>query len=285
MAIPFVIEKIPFEHSAEQHQTIGAPKLAHQFSLRITELPSATARPAAPVSLAALGGVAQLIAHDFRHHLCTVGANAEFLVSRTMDSANREELLDEIRAAIECMTEQLDSLLLFTRTGCNLQPRRQSLNLILERAIRMARAHPDAHHVEISSNDMPFLEASVDGLRLCSAIFNLLLNACQAAKTTPGMKTVDIVLNQNRQYIFIRVLDRGPGVPHAIRNTLFQPFVKAEGGSGTGLGLTIARCIAREHGGEVCLEESRPGKTVFVLKLSKRALKALSDMPNSASIA
>jgi C4-dicarboxylate-specific signal transduction histidine kinase len=50
------------------------------------------------------------------------------------------------------------------------------------------------------------------------------------------MSTVDVVLNQNKQYIFIRVSDRGPGVPPAIRDTLFQPFVKKEGGKAAVLG-------------------------------------------------
>jgi signal transduction histidine kinase len=43
--------------------------------------------------------------------------------------------------------------------------------------------------------------------------------------------------------------------------------VKTEGAASMGLGLTIARCVAREHGGEAYLEESRPGRTVFVLTL------------------
>jgi nitrogen-specific signal transduction histidine kinase len=56
-------------------------------------------------------------------------------------------------------------------------------------------------------------------------------------------------------------------VPDYIRNMLFQPFVSAEKASGIGLGLTIAERAAREHRGCLNLEESIPGKTVFVLQL------------------
>jgi signal transduction histidine kinase len=285
MAAPSAIEKMLFERSTRKNQVISIPGSEHPLSVRKTTLPSAKATPAEFLSLATLGRAAQFIAHDFRHHLSIVYANAEFIGSRSMDPGEREELLSEIRIAIDCMTDQLDSLLLFTRTGCALQMTHQSLKSIVERAIQMVHAHPEARQVEIFCLDLPPIEACVDGLRLCSAIFNLLLNACQSANAVGEVNTVNVVLNQNKQYIFIRVLDRGPGVPPAIRETLFQPFVKTEGGKGSGFGLTIARCVAREHGGDVYLETSRPGKTAFVLRLSKPALKALSTAPHTTSIA
>jgi nitrogen-specific signal transduction histidine kinase len=64
-------------------------------------------------------------------------------------------------------------------------------------------------------------------------------------------------------------------VPASIRETLFQPFVSANKENGTGLGLTLAQYIAQEHGGEVKLEESAPGRTVFSILLYKKALQAL----------
>jgi signal transduction histidine kinase len=54
---------------------------------------------------------------------------------------------------------------------------------------------------------------------------------------------------------------------------LFQPFVSAEKVSGIGLGLRIAEQAAREHGGGLNLEESIPGKTVFVLELPNLVLE------------
>lgn len=113
--------------------------------------------------LAAVTTFAQSVAHDLRHHLSTVYANAEFLSGRRMKPVDKQELLSEIRVAIDCMTDQLDSLILVTRTGQTVQTRRESLRSIIEHAIRMVRSHPEAANVNISQQDMPALEGCMDG--------------------------------------------------------------------------------------------------------------------------
>jgi signal transduction histidine kinase len=232
--------------------------------------------PPVSMPLAVLTRAAQFVAHDLRHHLSTVYANAEFLGGRRMKSVDKEELLREIRLAINCMTDQLDSLLLFTRTGHMMEPRRESLKSIVEHAIEMVRSHPETRNVTIGQQDIPALEGCMDGVRLCSAIYNLLLNACQAANAANSVRWVDVDLCQDSSYVSVQVSNGGPGVSPAIRETLFQPFVKAEGSKSMGLGLTIARSVAREHGGEAYLKESRPGRTVFVLTLPKALFRCLS---------
>jgi K+-sensing histidine kinase KdpD len=211
--------------------------------------------------------MAQFIVHDLRHHLCAVYANAEFMCSRSETPSDREELFDEIRSAIVCMTDQLDALLLLSKTGSAFHLRRQPLKYIVERATRMVRSHPVTELVNITSEDLPFIEGHVDGKWLCSAIFNLLLNACQAVRLAPKPREVGIALQQDLTHVAIRVTDSGPGVPRSMQKSLFQPFLSADHRVGLGLGLTIAECVAREHGGEVYLEESRPGRTSFVLRL------------------
>lgn len=162
--------------------------------------------------LAAVTTFAQSVAHDMRHHLSTVYANAEFLSGRRMKPVDKQELLSEIRVAIDCMTDQLDSLILVTRTGQTVQTRRESLRSIIEHAIRMVRSHPETGNVNISQQDMPALDGCMDGVRLCSAIYNLLLNACQAANSAACGKWVDVDVRQNSQYVSVMVTDGGPGV-------------------------------------------------------------------------
>ena len=68
-------------------------------------------------------------------------------------------------------------------------------------------------------------------------------------------------------------MDNGPGVPEDIRTSLFEPFVSEGKQKGTGLGLTLAHCIAAEHGGEVIMVGSRPGETVFRMSVAREAVR------------
>jgi signal transduction histidine kinase len=106
----------------------------------------------------------------------------------------------------------------------------------------------------------------------------LLLNACQAATHSTRAPKVKVHLSEVGERIYVTILDNGPGIPASVRRTLFDPFVTAGKPNGTGLGLTLARRIAEEHGGSVCLEESNRGRTVFTLSLTKNRLLALEDL-------
>jgi nitrogen-specific signal transduction histidine kinase len=87
---------------------------------------------------------------------------------------------------------------------------------------------------------------------------------------------VTVSLEEDEEKVRIGITDNGRGVPAAIRQTLFQPFVSADKENGVGLGLTLALHIAQEHGGEVKLEQSVAGDTTFSVVLNKRWLLAYS---------
>jgi len=101
------------------------------------------------------------------------------------------------------------------------------------------------------------------------AIYNLVLNACQAARFSASAPKANVYVAAGRERVYISITDNGPGVPAPISKTLFDPFVTAGKPNGTGLGLTLARRAAEEHGGSVSLEESGLGRTVFTLSLER----------------
>ena len=71
-------------------------------------------------------------------------------------------------------------------------------------------------------------------------------------------------------YVCLTVRDTGRGMDEATMAHAFEPFFTTKGvGKGTGLGLTLAHCIAVEHGGEVVLLRSRPGETVFQMRVTR----------------
>jgi signal transduction histidine kinase len=151
-----------------------------------------------------------------------------------------------------------------------------SLNEVVEHAAYMVRAHPDARNVDVVIQNVVSVTCWMDSAKLGSAVYNLLLNACQAARLGLAPRRVRVKLAEDQRLAHIRVIDNGCGVPASIRKTLFQPFVSRDKINGVGLGLSIVDRTAREHGGYVDSEESGQGRTVFGLHISKYALESLT---------
>jgi signal transduction histidine kinase len=213
-----------------------------------------------------------------RHSLTAIYANAEFLERHDIDASTRDDLLLEIQDAVLAMTERIDSLLQFGSGGRKNPLVHERVCLVVEKAVAAVKFHPDGQNVSITVGKLPPAEADIDARNLESAIYNLLLNACQAAIRSTHAPEVKVHLAEVEERIYVTILDNGPGIPASVRRTLFDPFVTAEKPNGTGLGLTLARQIAEEHGGSVCLEESNREGTVFTLSLTKNRLLALEDL-------
>jgi signal transduction histidine kinase len=169
------------------------------------------------------------------------------------------------------MTERIDSLLQFGSSGRTNPLVHERVSLVVENAVAAVRCHPDGKNVSITVGKFPSAEADIDARNLESAIYNMLLNACQAATHSTHVPEVQVQLTELDEWICVTISDNGPGIPPSIRRTLFDPFVTAGKPDGTGLGLTLARRIAEEHGGSVCLEESNRERTVFTLSLTKNS--------------
>ncbi len=221
--------------------------------------------------LATIGRMAGSVSHDLRHYLAAIYANAEFLASGTVPPAERNEVLSEIRNAVDGTTEMLESLLMFGRSGAGLRRTRQSIAALAERAIHLVRAHPDAANVSLNlhAGEPQSTEAFVDAKQIERAIYNLLLNACQAPREAVRPASVTVSVTAREQEIEVDVADNGDGVPSNIFDKLFEPFVSEGKHKGSGLGLTLTQSIAVEHGGSVALVHSISGETIFRMNIAR----------------
>jgi signal transduction histidine kinase len=262
-----------FEYRLSEDGVEEIRELSRAFERMRVELRRTQAELIDSERLATIGRMASSISHDLRHYLSAMYANAEFMSDGAMPQLEREELLQEVRTAVQGMTDLLDSLLLFTRTGRALYPEYQSLDAIVENAAHMVRSHPASRDVKIVLDGLAPLMAWVDAKKLGRAVYNILLNGCQAARKGSGPPTVVLTLLEDAESIFIQIADNGSGVPDAVRQTIFLPFVSEGRESGTGLGLTLAQQIAQEHGGSITLKETVDRSTVFTIVLSKAALQ------------
>lgn len=215
--------------------------------------------------LATIGRVASSISHDLRHPLTAVVANSEFLCAHDLDTQQREELYREIRDAVDQMTDLVDSLLEFSQARESLRRVFGPIEATLERAVHTVRARPEFHRLNISVLREGRCETWFDQKKVERVLANLLVNACEAVSPESGR--IDVKLREERGGVEIRIMDNGPGVAEAIRGRLFQPFTSYGKQNGIGLGLTISQKIIQDHGGEICLESSEVGMTVFKVTL------------------
>lgn len=224
--------------------------------------------------LATIGRMASSVSHDLRHYLAAVYANAEFLASARLSEAERSEILSDIHTAVYGTTDLLESMLIFGRTGSAIRRSPEIMATLLQRAMEMVHKHPDAGNATLTADygDAARTVAVVDAKQIERAVYNLLLNACQSRSAPAAPVHVTVKLEASEDQIHFEVTDDGAGVPEDIRTSLFQPFVSQGKQKGSGLGLTLAHCIAAEHGGYLVLVSSRPGETVFRMSIARGLL-------------
>lgn len=217
--------------------------------------------------LATIGRMASTISHDLRHPLTAILAYAEFLSEGNLDFERRQTLFQEIRLAVNRMTEQLSSLLGFSKGREALRPVYGDIAQVAENAIQSIRARPEFRHVTIMFSHEGSCEAWFDTRQLERVFQNLLVNACEAVSSDGGK--VEIRARAAANALEIRIADNGGGIAPEIQNRLFQPFVSYGKEKGFGLGLTVVQKIVQDHGGSVSVERTGPDGTVFVVTLPR----------------
>jgi signal transduction histidine kinase len=256
-------------------------ELGEAFSKMRGELLAAEQRRFANERIAALGRAASSISHDLRHYLAAVVANAEFLYEAKKLKLNRDDIYSEIKTASEQMTDLLDSLRELSRGEGSISPRPSAIDNTVRHAVDAVRARPEMRSREISIRTVGEMTGTFDPQKIERALFNLVLNACEASATTEGEIHID--MRSSSQLFEIRVVDHGPGVPPAISNTLFDPFVSFGKSNGTGLGLAIASKVIHDHGGSVIVEQTSALGTTFLVRLP-RAPQTLLEAAHAVSL-
>ena len=259
------------KHRVPRHGTQEVRQLSMAFTRMRSEIQKANRAVLESEKLATIGRMASSVSHDLRHYLAAIYANSEFLASDRLSVKERAEIFADIRAAVNGTTDMIESLLIFSRTGASIRRSPELMASLLERATALARAHPDAEGVTLATHygDPAETAVVVDGKQIERAVSNLLLNACQSVHRMGAAGKVTITLEMQEDTVITNVIDNGPGVPEKILKSLFDPFVSEGKHKGTGLGLTLAACIAAEHGGAVTLLSSRPGETIFQMKVAR----------------
>jgi signal transduction histidine kinase len=234
--------------------------------------------------LATLGEAVAKINHDLRGILSTAQ-----LVSDRLSSSNDPEvrratpvLMKSIDRAVTLCSRILD----FSRPRPEIAAETFMLGeLVTDMAVALSPVLPSG--TDISQNIPADLDIYADREQMFRALNNLVRNAAEAGATriVVGARHESTPLGRRA---VIEVADNGPGLPEPVRQHLFQPFAGTARTGGTGLGMAIARDLARAHGGDLTLVSTGPEGTAFRFSLPQPAQtppRALRPPPKTSRAA
>jgi signal transduction histidine kinase len=207
--------------------------------------------------LAALGEAVAKINHDLRNMLTSAQMVAERLAGSGDPSVTRA--LPRLERALDRALGLAQNVLAYGRSE---EPPPKPAAIVLGPAAQTAAEDaglaPGA--VTLALDASPEFEVYADPDQLHRILLNLLRNAREAIEAvgrTHGR--VQISAHAQGGEAHVRIADDGPGVPERTRARLFKPFAGSGRPGGAGLGLAIAREIARAHGGDLVVLDSPSG--------------------------
>ena len=213
--------------------------------------------------------------HELRTPLTSILANLELLedelsrVGGPRDAEAAGEIAGSALRSSRRMRRLVGDLLMLARADAGRQAPRQpvDLNEVVCEAVAEAAPLASGHQVQVDlrGEEPALIEGSPDDLH--RLVLNLLENALIH---TPDGTPVIASVRRYRDEIELQVADRGPGVPSALRDRVFDRFAHgtAPGAAGgSGLGLAIVRAVAEAHGGSVRAADAEGGGALFEVRL------------------
>lgn len=210
------------------------------------------------------------VSHELRTPLTPIKGFASMLLKRgdSMDIDQRHAALERIVERSDRMAALVDDLLMVTELGREEEhvdtrlptpePRQVDVAAVAGEVARVVGREADRDDIVVDSTEP--VAAELDGDKLAQVLRHLLDNALRYS--TPGTP-VTIAIRSTAERVYVDVTDRGRGIPGSEHERVFEPFMRLEDPlrmttSGVGVGLYIARRLAREMDGDVTVR-SRPG--------------------------
>ena len=237
------------------------------FVRNLQELERTRQQLLADEKLAAIGQLSRAIAHEIRNPVAMISSSLATATRPGLDETEREEMF-EIAAKEAQRLERLTTDFLVYARPRPVQVAPVNLADTLNYVATVARAHAANEGVAIDVSVDNSLEGEFDANQMHQALLNLVLNAIDACHRGDQVR-LNAQSNGNGS-IRIDVVDPAGPIPPEIVPNIFEPlFTTKQGGSG--LGLSIARNIARAHGSDIVLRINEPRRVCFSIEIPKHA--------------
>jgi signal transduction histidine kinase len=220
------------------------------------------------------------VSHELKTPLTSIRMFAEMLKERRQpDRERRERYLDLMVSETDRLTRLINNVLDFSKMDRGKREylkKRLDLALLVEEMVngQRIRLEQKGFSVTLDRPDRP-IPVAADEEALKQALLNLLSNA---EKYSGGRKEITVEVTLETENALILVKDRGIGIPPEEAKKIFREFYRVDDSltadvRGSGLGLTIARRIIRDHGGEIRHVPREGGGSIFQISIP------LEDVP------
>jgi len=217
--------------------------------------------------LVALGEAVAKINHDLRNMLTSAQMASERLSSSSDPLVAKA--LPRLERALGRAAALARNVLEYGKSE-EAAPQRQKMLLARVVAVAAEDAGLEEDGVRLVRALPGRFTVNADSDQLHRILVNLMRNARQAIESEPAREKkgrIRVWAEASDGVVAIQITDDGPGIPDRLAGRLFEPFVSGRASEGTGLGLTISRELAANHGGELRLLGTGPEGTTFELRL------------------
>ena len=211
-------------------------------------------------------------AHELRTPLAAMIGNIDLLVRFHEDQERRADAIGALQRTGKHMTRLLDDLLLLAQAdaGWHLRLEPMWLDDLFMDVYESSRCSLDNFQLDLVACEPAYVQGDPDRLR--QVLLNLIDNA---VKFSPPHNSISMELRCVDNQVSVCISDNGPGISPQNMARLFDPFFRATSNQnfpGAGLGLTIARWIVREHGGELIIKSQIGEGTKAIVTLPAKPL-------------
>ena len=211
-------------------------------------------------SLAKLGEMAAVVAHEVKNPIAGIRGALQVITSRMPAEQRDRAILLDIITRLDALNRIVQDMLMFARPRA-LRQEPIPLGVLLRDTASLIERDPSMLNLEIGVTGA----ADIVGDReMLQVVFqNILMNAAQAME---GQGRIDVTIANANGRCRVAIADRGPGMPDEVREKAFDAFFTTKH-RGTGLGLPIAKRVIDAHGGTIHIDVPPEGGTTISVDL------------------
>ncbi|HYP14103.1 MAG TPA: ATP-binding protein [Bryobacteraceae bacterium] len=253
-----------YEQRVAVHGQDEIGRLGATFNSMLGSLASARQELIRQERISTIGQLSTSIVHDLRNPLAAIYGGAEMLVDSDLPPGQVHRLARNIYRASRNVKDLLQQLSEVSLGKSDLtEPCR--LRDLVTAGYEPVRPMAEGAGIDLAIDIPEEIEVPVARARMERVFTNLLLNAVEAMKDGGVVRVTGA---RKQDGVYVDVIDNGPGIPIAIRETLFQPFVTEGKKNGLGLGLALSRQTVQKQGGELWLEPDPTPGAHFRMRLA-----------------